>query len=116
MFQAKSFLGETDLMAQFREMVGWEERGGGGGGGSGAGSSGYNGIGTSNDDKTGARQAVKPNKVDLSIQYGPSYRRLPPSVSNNLPPFLSPFLSAVVELIYFCLGDQGRLLWPRCIL
>lgn len=87
MFQAKSFLGETDLMAQFREMVGWEERGGGGGG-SGAGSSSYNGIGTSNDDKNGARQAVRPNKVDLSIRYGPSYRRLPPSVSNDFPPSL----------------------------
>ncbi|GJJ10538.1 hypothetical protein Clacol_004765 [Clathrus columnatus] len=77
-FQAKSFLGDSDLMTQFREMVGWEERSGGGGNNdTGGGMTNVDGVSSTSASNVG--QVVKPNKADLSIQYGPSYRRLPPS-------------------------------------
>lgn len=65
-------------MAQFREMVGWEERGNGG---NGASNHASGDMSTLNGSGGGVGQIIKPNKVDLNIRYGPSYRRLPPSVS-----------------------------------
>src|SRR5882724_2732723 len=62
--QTSSFLGESELMTQFKEIVGWEEK--------------------ERRDMEGTAGAPKsmqrPSKADLSIRYGPSYRKLPPSV------------------------------------
>jgi paired amphipathic helix protein Sin3a len=67
--QAGSFLGDNELMTQFKEIVGWEEKE------------------RRDPEGAGPNGALKlmqrPSKADLSIRYGPSYRKLPQSVSRH---------------------------------
>lgn len=65
--QAGSFLGDSELMTQFKEIVGWEEKE----------RRDPEGVGPNSASKLMQR----PSKADLSIRYGPSYRKLPQSVS-----------------------------------
>ncbi|KAF8574590.1 hypothetical protein K439DRAFT_1649744 [Ramaria rubella] len=64
-FQTSNFLGDSELMTQFKEIVGWEEK--------------------ERRDMEGAntfdapKLMQRPSKADLSIRYGPSYRKLPQS-------------------------------------
>ena len=71
--QTANFLGESELMTQFKEIVGWEDKE----------RRDMEGAGS-----TGLSKLIhRPSKADLSIKYGPSYRKLPQSVSRNFLPF-----------------------------
>ena len=65
--QATNFLGEgSELMAQLKEIVGWDEK---------------ERRDMDNEAANASKPLLKPNKADLTIRYGPSYRKLPPNVS-----------------------------------
>ncbi|KIJ29114.1 hypothetical protein M422DRAFT_54338 [Sphaerobolus stellatus SS14] len=63
-YQASSFLGESELMAQLKEIVGWEEK---------------ERRDMENEAANAPKPLLKPSKADLTIRYGPSYRKLPPN-------------------------------------
>lgn len=65
--RAEGFLGDGELMASFKDIIGWDER---------EGSHGYGPLGSI---RTGPPEAMAATPVDDG--QGPSYRRLPESVS-----------------------------------
>ncbi|KAF8527835.1 hypothetical protein BU17DRAFT_73529 [Hysterangium stoloniferum] len=62
--QANSFLADSDLMGQFKEIVGWEEK---------------ERRDMENSSPNAPKVVQRPSKADLTVRYGPSYRKLPPS-------------------------------------
>ena len=87
--QTASFLGDSELMTQFKEIVGWEEKE------------------RRDIDGVGPPQSIqRPNKADLSIRYGPSYRKLPQNVSGCL---------LISDLwLNECTGSACSVFWSRC--
>lgn len=64
--QSRTFLGE-ELLAQFKDILGWD--------------SGWEGAGAGNGSGGGHGEGMERlTKEHLSIRHGPSYRRLPASV------------------------------------
>ena len=67
-----SFLGEGELLAQFKDILGWDSGWELSCYGSATGVNGYGNL---------SESMQRPTKADLSLKYGPSYRKLPTSVS-----------------------------------
>lgn len=96
--ESRSFLGDGELMAQFREILGWDER----------------------RERQVAVEDVwtrpvgvldRPSHHQLNIRYG-SYRKLPASVSGYFLKYMcSP--SCVLYLCVWCAGGKRDLFWAR---
>lgn len=65
------FLGQGELMAQFKEILGWDS----------AWEVSTNALANDANGLVGLSESMqRPTKADLSLRYGPSYRKLPASV------------------------------------
>ncbi|THH08411.1 hypothetical protein EW145_g2724 [Phellinidium pouzarii] len=75
--QSQTFLGD-ELLGQFKEILGWDASWDSNNGGIGS-ANGPNGLNGHSGSSEGMERLTKDN---LSIRYGPSYRRLPASEAN----------------------------------
>ncbi len=69
-----SFLGHGELMAQFKEILGW---------GAAWDVSQYALANDANSLAGHSESMQRPTKADLSLRYGPSYRKLPAGVCSH---------------------------------
>ena len=92
--RTRVFLGGGDLLAEFKELIGWDER------------QDNPENGPPGSIRTGPPEALSALPADDGE--GPSYRKLPDSVSSH-PGFC--FMNVVTTFLYT--GNKARLLWSR---